>query len=151
MKNICKKLCRRVLAILVVSTIILFTACGKEDKNGTERFYELKNNVDITSTTYELIVLNNTKNICKQLLIKNNIKVKDLFIYAYSMDGQCYAEAHVLTEDSEYKVFRIKTKMIGPLYTALTKGYAGNYQRELEKYLYNVDNPTLNENYIIFD
>ena len=135
MKSI-QKVCH-VMAVLVAISI-LFSGCGN-NKTDPEKFREAKEK--IVSENVENLVLVNTK---------NDVTVTDVFINAFSMDGQCYIEAHVLTEDSEYKVFRIKTKMSGPLYTALTKGYAGNYQQDLEEYLSNV-NPTLDGNYIYFD
>lgn len=144
MKSI-QKVCH-VMAVLVAISI-LFSGCGN-NKTDPEKFREAKEK--IVSENVENLVLVNTKNICKKTLIENDVTVKDVFINAFSMDGQCYIEAHVLTEDSEYKVFRIKTKMSGPLYTALTKGYAGNYQQDLEEYLSNV-NPILDGNYIYFD
>lgn len=144
MKSI-HKVCQ--VLVILVAIAILFSGCGNK-KTDQEKFLETKE--EIASANAENLVLVNTKNICKKTLIENDVTVKDVFINAFSMDGQCYTEAHVLTEDSEYKVFRIKTKMSGPLYTALTKGYAGNYQQDLEEYLSNV-NPTLDGNYIYFD
>lgn len=148
MKSI-QKICQ-VLAILAVVTLIFTvgTACGAEKKSEIEMFYSEKESVSTLSI--ENLVLVNTKNIVQKTLVNNNITVKDIFIRAYTFDGECCIYANVLTENNEYKVFRIRSEKSGPLYTALTKGYAGNYQKDLETYLSGV-HPTLDGENICFD
>lgn len=144
MKSI-QKVCQ--VLVILVAIAILFSGCGNK-KTDQEKFLETKE--EIASANAENLVLVNTKNICIETLKKSNIIPKDIFIHAFSMDGQCYIEAHILTENDEYKVFRIKSKMSGPLYTAITKGGSGNYQADLEEYLGDVT-PTLDGDYIRFD
>ena len=145
MKSI-QRVCH-VMAVLVAISI-LFSGCVGNEKTDQEKFQEAKEK--IVSESVENLVLVNTKNICKKTLIENGVTVKEIFVYAVSMDGQCYIEAHILTENSEYKVFRIMTRMSGPLYTAIIKGTAGKYQQDLEEYLSDVT-PTLEDTYIYFD